>query len=311
MTMNKNIETERIKDGVYEHRHDERNYWHPAARIHSGKVQQVIKSAYQQTSWKIGVGDICNIIEGLNGQQLSYTDECGKLQFLPTNSTLYDMIPKTGNTNWAQDISRIPGIMTTTTFHNGKLVTTILESKNGLVQFHEDYVTYDVGSRIHNAKILIETGVAAKYIKHPDLLDALHILHVANQEEGYYDLIKLPDGQYNRFIPVRILEDEYKVSWEILVKIPLGKPRDNNTFECPICGQKSYYVGICNSCLDVCCDCPEWDCDHCCDHCDRCVDRHKIDKWDVVKNIQSGIRHREILQLIESGDWKNCRYIRG
>lgn len=116
-------------------------------------------------------------------------------------------------------------------------------------------------------------------------------------KEHRYDLIRLPAGGH---IPVDILEGEYGVSWEIIATIPLGEPRDCNTFYCPICGESSYYFGVCDSCR---CGVDEND--------ELLVSPEDIEKVDAQRVSMKEHEHHEILRMIEQCDWMRCRYMMG
>jgi hypothetical protein len=118
-----------------------------------------------------------------------------------------------------------------------------------------------------------------------------------NDNNRYYDLIALPSGGH---IPVDILEDEYKVSREIISKIPCGKPRNNETFSCPICGTKSYYAGVCDGCILAV------------DEDDVFIySDEQLKNFDVARLDRKEKEYNEILNIIDTKDWSNCEYIKG
>lgn len=286
-------ETERIKDGVHEHHHETHPFWHPVSRMHNGKLSAPINPC--KTTWKVGdIEDVTEMVEVMHDTQLYYVDLCGASVDLPEHDALYATIPPGRPTDdgWAREVSKIKWMSATIQYRHGDVASTMLESRFGRVTFEGDYATFEEGSLLHDARLLIYLGLAEKYIPCPDLTDAMHILHVAGDESGegrYYDLIRLPSGGH---IPVGILESEYGVSWETLAKIPLGKPRDYETFTCPICGRRSYYSGICQECK---CD----------------ADDQTIDDADDRRVARKEAEHGEILRLIKSGNWSSCRYMRG
>lgn len=283
------IET-RIRDGVEEHRHDDRDYWHPAARIHNPKhwgIPYKIDLIYEVDDY--------DILDAISGNQTYYVNILGEykdLSWTAQNAIKFDTL----SVDWAIAISEIYNLETQITFRSGSVSSVRVSSDRNGVEFTHDRVYFDPNTDLHDAKILIETGLASKYIDFPSLEGAMHILHVS-EGDRHYDLIKLPSGGH---IPVDILEENYGVSWETIAGILLGKPRDDMLFSCPICGSESYFSGACNRCRY-----------------ETNEDGTLVVSKEDIENVhqewcaRKEREHGEILHLIKSNDWSHCRYIRG
>ena len=286
---------ERIKDGVTEHRHGEYDFWHPASRVHSTAALTRNRGTFDSTrdTWDVEDDDIWEILEAMMPLQTHFDDEFGNTQPIETPlKHLLDMEPMTQE--WAVAISNLPQIEAQITYTSGRIRKVRVSSYHNGVEFSHGRVCYDPDTPLLDAKLLIECGLAAKYIPQPNLSDALHLLHVVG-DERYYDLVRLPSGGH---IPVEILEDEYEVSWETIAKIPIGEPRNGETFACPICGEGSFYSGVCRDCVASAGGADGYD--------ETLLRRIQEVQQDTCTRKER--EHGEILRLIKSGAWKNCRY---
>ena len=332
---------ERVKDGVAEHRHigsDYLDYWHPIARVHKDEDQ--LTSPPDQILWPVSVDDVYDIIYAMSGIQFRYVDSCGDAaDILDADYMIQKHLIRHRffSAAWVFNAAGIGGIKTEIRSRVwGKIASRVFESSFGTVEFiggtskfvrgtgydlGETVLTgciakFEEGSMLHKAKLLLESGEAAKYITAPNLGDALHVLYV--QAGGsYYDLIRLLNGGH---IPPEILHEKYGVSWDDLAKIPLGKPRDGETFACPICGEKSFFAGVCRDCVDgiedPCRTCRLWD--ECGRESDPCNELLLADKAnDLIfaaedaRTARKEFEHGVISRMIKSGNWKGCRYVRG
>lgn len=303
-----NGSVERTYDGITEHKHGEYDYWHPKSRVHKPGTPSIRKMADQnETAWYVNEDGIYDILEAMAGVQIAYTDLYGDLVDIPSEiNKVYALPDDVLAAEWVQKVSEVQGLSTTVTYRSGKPSEISVDSWHGCVRFIHGKAYFESRSRLLAAKRLLESGTVAKYIAFPDLADAMHVLIVSDPEAGYYDLIKLPSGGH---VPTTLLKNEYGVSWMVLAKIPLGKPRDAKTFSCPVCGERSFYAGLCDECVE------EFD--------DffwlRATDEEKegmekkytaYDEYIEAKDLRKEAEHGEILRLIKSGNWKQCRYMR-
>lgn len=328
----------RTKDGVTEHRHAGYDYWHPVVRVHADSHPPIAaKDAWMEgkTSWDMNAAEIYDLICGMSGQT-HYTDLFGDSIVLSPNRSVYgDQVSvlddlEIFSSAWAAALASVKGIRTTSVLfragvRNRGTDITITSLEDDVIKIYTDPraggrfdVNFAAGPLIIEAKRIVERGGAST------IVDAVHILRVSGpnmKEQRYYDLIRLPSGGH---IPVDILEEEYGVSWEAIVRIPLGKPRNTETFSCPICGERSYFAGVCGDCMPTiknpCGTCEVWDacdCEHnpCEDYLRSMALSRKTDKAVTAANCERNARkereHGEIRRLIKSGNWKGCRYIGG
>ena len=313
--LNKSTQTnsiERYRDGVTEHKHTGFDYWHPKARVHTHTGWSTNQSCDPtETEWNTNPADIADILIAMSGIQTHYNDIFGIAKQIadPVNCM-------TGTEEmtleWAVAISKIRDVVVNIDMSNAIMRSVTVKNFEGdEVKFSNGRVYFTAGSRLHKAKLLLESGEAAKYVPYSTLADAAHLLYVL-AGGAHFDLIYLPNGGH---IPPEILVNEYGVSWDDLAKIPLGIPQDGETFTCPICGDRSFYAGVCQRCSDPC--------EGCRDDCDDCRGSYSVDAHDIADLRESlasvdGARtkrkefeHGAILRMIKSGNWKKCRYMRG
>lgn len=280
----------RTKNDVKEHRHREFDYWHPAARVHTPHYAHVHGFDPAQVIWAADQSGTADIVDAMHFKQMHFVNLFGEVRGIDTYARWRGTEP--GTPAWCKDVS-IGHVSVSLTYRAGKISAIALQDYRSAVKIMQGQAHYERNTPLHDAKLLIESGLAEAYIDNPHLVDAMHLLHVAG-DDRYYDLITLPSGGH---VPIDILEEEYDVQWETLAMILLGKPRDNETFSCPICGQASYYTGIC----DECCEDSEYDDELC----------QRIKHVNATKVSRKELEHGEILRLIKSGNWKACRYMRG
>jgi len=222
----------RTKDGIEEHRHREYDFWHPSTRGH--KMSGVHGFDVSQTSWTVSDDEINEIVDALH-------------KSFNTTWRKYTV----GTPEWIAAVA-VGEIQVDTTYRSGKVSSMRISSYRSGVSITSDHTArYDRNCPLHDAKQLLESGLAGMYHDNPSLIDAAHVLHVSTSPsdgDRHYDLIRLPNGMH---VPVDVLEAEYGVSWETIARIPLGEPRDDCTFSCPMCGDRSYYAGVCERCRDV------------------------------------------------------------
>lgn len=252
-----------------------------------------------QNVWKHG-DLVCDIIKVMYAMPISYTTHDGILVDIP--DAIHDIYCTMGDLDiMAEDdvmaLSHIPNVRVSIEYGNGKMLSFSLSSNSncGTIKVSDEYITFEKNSKIHKAMLLIESGEAAKYIRNPDLCNAMHILYV--QAGGaYYDLITLPNGGH---IPPEILANEYGVSWDTLASIPLGLQRNDNTFACPICKEPSFFAGVCQECNSYIDE----------DYEDADLIQCAIEAYDIHRKDRKANEHELILRMVESGDWSDCRYM--
>jgi len=280
----------RTKDGVSEHRHTGCDYWHPAARLHNLHHAKMHGFDVEQVIWGDESEECINgIVDALHFNQDSYVDMKGAEVIM--RNPLWRM-SNVGTPEWFAAVS-IAGVQVDVIYRSGKVSRMRLSSYRSGVDIVRRNVQYDRNCPLHDAKQLIESGLAGMYIDNPTLMDAMHILHVSDISIGarHYDLVRLPNGMH---VPVDVLEEEYGVSWETMARIPMGEPRDDCTFRCPMCGDKSYYAGVCISC----------------DEGDRGSVAYLF-RLRYTKDVDECRKHEEVSRIIESDDWVCCRYMNG
>jgi len=313
-------QTERVKDGCTEHMHGEYDYWHPVSRIHSGNQISTHRNIdTTRTVWDVDEDGVYDIIEAMKGLQTYYVDLYGDHIALPAVDALHELAEyDTLSGKWCVAVSEMFHLDVSMTIRAGQLSECKISSRIGEVTFHAGHADFEEGTELHDAKLLLETGLAAMYISYPDLADAMHILHISGGG-SYYDLFRLLNGGH---VPSEILVRDYGVSWETLAKIPLGKPRDCETFTCPLCGERSFFAGVCQECYhhhpyDFCEGCEGCDDDN--TPCEGFVEatkkadahENKLHEIEDAYDKRKEFEHGAILRMIKSGNWSRCRYIRG
>lgn len=263
--------------------------WKSSSDLRDRKVYD-----HNRVKWDIDISDpaqdIIDIIGTMSGAQRSYVDLFGDVIDIGVCVDALNNVfmSDVGTEYWAQDVSELLDRPVTITYRDRVPTRIMFMSGVGSAEFVYDHVFFESGTLLEQAKHLIETGLAQKYVVDPCLEDAVHILRVSDPNDGWYDLVLLPSGGH---VPTGVLKTEYGVSWETLARIPLGAPRDDHTFCCPVCGAPSFYAGVCDLCnMD----------DGCCAKAEAC-DRIRVER--------KAAEHGEILRLIKSGNWKQCRYV--
>ena len=251
-----------------------------------------------QTAWDMNKDSIMSVIEAMSGVQAKYVDLSGKTQELPDDESVYgDPISalnefKLFSFEWANALASVKGIRTTSMLCRSGVKDrptdiTISSDNIGSVTIHTDprgHGWYEV--KFEDKSILIDTQRIAKRYS----VDMVTAMRICEQWNDYYcDLIQLPNGMY---IPVDVLTEKYGI-WKLtLAMVPLGKPRNAETFSCPLCKKKSYYAGICNVCRQK-------------------ASAAQIAIYNAEMRIEKKSKHREVILLIRSDDLTQCRYIRG
>lgn len=322
---------ERECDWVTEHKHTGFDYWHPVSRVHNGNLIQTGRNIdTTRTAWDVNEDGVYDIIDALSGRQAGYVDRYGVTQELEQEygtqiADLRDI--ELFSYEWANALASVNGIHTTEMLCRSGVERrpTDITVSNGSneygesVKIHTDprghgwyEVTFEECTQIVEAMRFAEEHRIT-------LCDALHVLYVL-AGGAHKDIVRLPDGGH---IPPEILVHEYGVSWETIAKIPLGKPRDGETFACPLCGARSFFAGICD-------ECRRHDPSDFCDGCDGCDDNdtpckgftnatkafeaheRKIREADDARTKRKEFEHGAILRMIKSGTLeRKCRYMRG
>lgn len=287
---------ERVRDGTTEHRHPERDYWHPADRAHNQCVRPPAPPDPTQTMWEIVDDDmVYDIIEAMR-----YASPNADRENDPAGVT-----EEMFSAEWCAAVSSVLALDVGILYHAGEVYRCKISSRYGDVSFYpgQRSVEFEKDTRVHKAKGIIESGAAKRYVAYPNMVEAMHILHVLTRE-GYYDLIELPQGGH---IPPAVLSAEYGVTWDIIATVPRGKPRDMGTFACPICGGRSYFTGPCNHCRGG--DLRQGEGDIPANEAE--LQEKYIRYAKYVRDERKKLEHGMINEIIESGDWSGCLYIRG
>ena len=243
-----------------------------------------------QCIWDIHEDMVYDVLEGISNRELYYKYSNGKIIYMkyPLDYMVeYAILSH----KWITDVSELIGVdSVNVTYRSGYAVSCEIRSDAGMVIISKYQIYMKTGSPINDAKVLIDSGLAEKYIDSPTIADAMHILHVSGTNR-YYDLIQFPGGGH---IPVDILEDGYDISWEVIASIPRGEPRDDESFACPFCNRSSFYGGICAECRDS--DDPEM--------------MRRIITYNLETEARKRRENKEIFAIIEEGDFSDLRYIR-
>lgn len=284
-------ETERVKDGCTEHKHKTYDYWHPVARVHSENRVPTRNIDTTRRMWDVDEDGVYDIIEAVTGRQAGYTDLFGRYVKLPLVCEIVGLPGDVLSAEWCVSLSAkfdIEVMMSIRSGHLGEVKISPMQL--GDVRFCNGQAHFEEGSMIHDAKLLLEMGIVSMYVDNPDLADAMRILHIS-EGGSYCDLVRLMNGGH---IPPEILIREYGVSWETLAKIPLGKPRDSETFACPICGEPAFFAGVCRNCKE---------------NSDSEISQQIADA-NETRTKRKEYEHGMILRMIKSGNWSKCRYMR-
>ena len=308
------------------------NSEHEKTYIHSTKPSDPDP---EQTVWVGDSDDVYDLLDAMSGIQFDYVDLHGNaVQIDGSGIEIHRHLMRHTyfTKRWLWGAGLIQGISTSIEGDGLRIEKRIFESGYGSVGITEYNRhtglckgDFEKGSMIHKAKLLLESKELDKLHNPPahtdggstlftwsdepcqrkiTLLQALHVVLVW-QGGSYFDLIRFPNGGH---IPPEILHEEYGVSWETIASISLGKPRDRETFACPICGRRSFYAGVCR-----CCDDP---CDCCSSECSAWITditdiARKVERAESSRATRKEFEHGAILRMIKSGNWKGCRYVRG
>jgi len=110
--------------------------------------------------------------------------------------------------------------------------------------------------------------------------------------DDYYDLIELPSGAH---IPVPIAKK--LVGEEAVRKIPVShKVRNELFFECPICGERGFYSGLCPDCwLDA-------------EHDDELEEF--ANKWYYMRMSDYPLKEKAFVNMVKKRRFRKLRYIK-
>lgn len=229
-----------------------------------------------------GIDEVVDVIDAMIGRQMHFTDEDGILVDVPSPMDRIIMLDFASK-EWIECVSQHMSVQCE--YRYGELQRVRLENRHGTVILTESEIVFE-GGRIALAKKILDAGIVARYIKYPDLADAMHVLHCMDGDQ-YYDLIELPSGGH---VPVPHLVAMH-VGWETLAKIPLGKPRGDDFFSCPVCRKKSFYSGVCTECQ-------------------LALPEERLHEFTVDLAKRKEQEKDELWMILKSSDWTGCRYVR-
>ena len=226
--------------------------------------------------------DIIDVVEGMLNMPFHYVDGDGNILDIPSPMDRIIMLDFASK-EWIECVSQYMSVLCE--YRHGELDRIRLKNRHGSVLLTETEIIFESG-RVAFAKKMLDVGIVEKYIKYPDLDDAMHVAHCMEGDQ-YYDLIELPSGGH---VPVPHVIAMH-VGWETLVKIPLGKPRGHDFFSCPVCKRESFYAGVCTGCQ-------------------LALPEEQLREHVIALVNRKDKEREEIRLIIKNDDWTGCKYIR-